>query len=134
MSLASSNNSSPGFQQRRWREQQGVAVPQAARGWTPPPDRHFKTQSCLCLGSAFEVKAFQPSPFRLRTKGAHLRSARAEARHAVSRQMHGDRTHGAEHQRQKLALQCQVACAPSTRGGGHQPRVCGGGGVAVGVA
>jgi hypothetical protein len=35
--------------------QQSVATPQAARGWARPPCRHFKTQSCCCLGSAFEV-------------------------------------------------------------------------------
>ena len=40
-------------------EQQTAATPQAARGWTPPPCRHFKIQSCCCLGSAFEVAAFQ---------------------------------------------------------------------------
>ena len=31
----------------------------AARGWSHTPCRHFKTQSCCCLGSAFEVAAFQ---------------------------------------------------------------------------
>jgi hypothetical protein len=31
------------------------------RGWVRPPCRHFKTQSCLRLGSAFEVAAF-PNP------------------------------------------------------------------------
>ena len=35
-------------------EQQSVASPQAARGWGHPPLRLFKTQSCFCLGSAFE--------------------------------------------------------------------------------
>jgi hypothetical protein len=40
-------------------ERQSVAAPQAARGWAHPPCRHFKTQSCFCLGSAFEVAAFQ---------------------------------------------------------------------------
>ena len=30
-----------------------------ARGWTRPPCRHFKIQSCCCLGSTFEVAAFQ---------------------------------------------------------------------------
>jgi hypothetical protein len=37
-----------------------VATPQAARGWAHPPYRHFKNPSCFCLGSAFEVAAFQP--------------------------------------------------------------------------
>jgi hypothetical protein len=39
--------------------QQSVATPHAARGWARPPCRHFKTQSCFCAGSAFEVAAFQ---------------------------------------------------------------------------
>ena len=33
-----------------FREQQSVATPQAARGWTHPPYRHFKIQSCFSLG------------------------------------------------------------------------------------
>jgi hypothetical protein len=36
-------------------QQQSVTTLQAARGWARPPCRHFKTQSCCCLGSAFEV-------------------------------------------------------------------------------
>jgi hypothetical protein len=36
-----------------------VATPQAARGWAHPPCRHFKNQSCCCLGCALEVAAFQ---------------------------------------------------------------------------
>ena len=36
-------------------EQQSVDTPQAARGWTRPPCRQFKIQSCVYLGSAFEV-------------------------------------------------------------------------------
>ena len=32
-----------------------VRTPQAARNWARPPCRHFKNQSCCCLGSAFEV-------------------------------------------------------------------------------
>jgi hypothetical protein len=32
-----------------------VATPQAARGRAHPPCRHFKIQSCIRLGSAFEV-------------------------------------------------------------------------------
>jgi hypothetical protein len=39
-------------------EQRSVATPQAARGWARPPCRHFKIQSCCCLGSALEVAAF----------------------------------------------------------------------------
>jgi hypothetical protein len=35
------------------------AIPQAARGRARPPCRHSKNQSCFCLGSAFEVAAFQ---------------------------------------------------------------------------
>jgi hypothetical protein len=42
-----------GCQQRRWR---------AARGWAHPPYRHFKIQSCCCLGSAFEVAASHDLP------------------------------------------------------------------------
>jgi hypothetical protein len=42
-----------------WREQKSVLTPQAARGWYHPPCGHFKSQSCCCLGSAFEVAAFQ---------------------------------------------------------------------------
>jgi hypothetical protein len=38
--------------------QKSVASPQTARGWTRPPCRHFKVQSCCCPGSAF-VAAFQ---------------------------------------------------------------------------
>jgi hypothetical protein len=34
--------------------EQSVASPQAARGWSHPPCRHFKNQSCCCLGSAFQ--------------------------------------------------------------------------------
>jgi hypothetical protein len=33
--------------------------PHAARGWARPPCRPFKIQSCCCLGSAFELAAFQ---------------------------------------------------------------------------
>ena len=40
-------------------QQQSVATQQAARGWVRPPCRHFKNQSCCCLGSAFEVATFQ---------------------------------------------------------------------------
>jgi hypothetical protein len=32
---------------------------QAARGWAHPRCRHFKIQSCCCLGLAFELAAFQ---------------------------------------------------------------------------
>jgi hypothetical protein len=42
-----------------WREQKSVLTPQAARGWYHPPCGHFKSQSCCCLESAFEVAAFQ---------------------------------------------------------------------------
>ena len=45
------------------RGQQSVATPQAARGWAHSPCRHFNIQSCCCLGSAFEVKAFQTMRF-----------------------------------------------------------------------
>jgi hypothetical protein len=38
---------------------ESVATPQAARGWTHPPCRHFKIQPCFCPGSAFEVAAIQ---------------------------------------------------------------------------
>jgi hypothetical protein len=34
---------------------EGVATPQAARGWAHPPCRRFKIQSCCCLGSAFQT-------------------------------------------------------------------------------
>jgi hypothetical protein len=40
-------------------EKQSVATSQAARGWARPPCRHFKIQSCFCVGSAFEEAAFQ---------------------------------------------------------------------------
>jgi hypothetical protein len=43
---ASVSSSAPGG------EQQSVATPQAARGWARPPCRHFKNQSCCCVGSA----------------------------------------------------------------------------------
>jgi hypothetical protein len=38
---------------------QSVATTQAARGWVIPRCRHFKNQSCFCLGSAFEVASLQ---------------------------------------------------------------------------
>jgi hypothetical protein len=38
-------------------EQKSVTTPQAARGWARPPCRHFKDQSCILPGSAFEVTA-----------------------------------------------------------------------------
>jgi hypothetical protein len=38
--------------------EQSVATPQAARCWARPPCRHFKTQSCCCLGSANELPLF----------------------------------------------------------------------------
>jgi hypothetical protein len=38
--------------------EQEIVATQAARGWAPPPRRHFKNQSCFCLGSAFEEAAF----------------------------------------------------------------------------
>ena len=41
-------------------EQQSVATPQAARGWSGLPFRHIKIQSCYCLGSAFEVWLSKP--------------------------------------------------------------------------
>jgi hypothetical protein len=41
-------------------EQQSVATPQAARGWARPPCRHFKSQSCCCVGSAFLTPATNP--------------------------------------------------------------------------
>jgi hypothetical protein len=40
-----------------------VATPQAERGWAAPICRPFKIQSCCCLGSAFEVAAFQTLGF-----------------------------------------------------------------------
>jgi hypothetical protein len=39
-------------------EQRSVATPQAARGWARPPCRHFKIQSCYCLGPAFRGGGF----------------------------------------------------------------------------
>jgi hypothetical protein len=50
-------------------EQQSVATPQSARGWTRPPCRHFNIQSCCCLGSAFEVAALQTLTLRLTCAG-----------------------------------------------------------------
>ena len=44
-----------------WR-QQSIATPQVARGRSRPPCRHFKTQSCSCLSSAFEVLPQQTLP------------------------------------------------------------------------
>jgi hypothetical protein len=41
-------------------EQPSVATPRAARGWTHPPCRHFKIQSCDRLGSAFEWRLSKP--------------------------------------------------------------------------
>jgi hypothetical protein len=38
---------------------QSVSTAQAASGWARPLSRHFKIQSCCCLGSPFEVAAFQ---------------------------------------------------------------------------
>jgi hypothetical protein len=38
--------------------EQSVATPQAARCWARPPCRHFKTQSCHCLGSGNELPLF----------------------------------------------------------------------------
>jgi hypothetical protein len=52
---AEGQDSGPGFQQRRW----STVTPQVARGWARPPCRHSNHQSCSCLGSAFEVAAFQ---------------------------------------------------------------------------
>jgi hypothetical protein len=46
------------------------------RGWVRPPCRHFKIQSCCCLGSAFEAAAFQtlantkPNPWQAQPRGA----------------------------------------------------------------
>jgi hypothetical protein len=40
-------------------EQQRRPTSQAAKLWARPSCRHFKIQSCCCLGSAFEVAAFQ---------------------------------------------------------------------------
>jgi WD40 repeat protein len=36
-------------------EQQSVASPQVARGWARSPCRHFKIQSCCCLGSVARI-------------------------------------------------------------------------------
>jgi hypothetical protein len=47
-----------GLQQRRWRAE-SVAAPQSARGWSNPPYKHCKIQSCCRLGFAFEVAASQ---------------------------------------------------------------------------
>jgi hypothetical protein len=41
-------------------EQQSVTTAQSARRWARPPYRHFKIQSCCCVGSFFEVAAFKP--------------------------------------------------------------------------
>ena len=40
-------------------EQQSVATPQASRVWARSPCRRVKIQSCVRLGSAFDVAAFQ---------------------------------------------------------------------------
>jgi hypothetical protein len=40
-----------------WRAAESVATPQAARGWARPRCRRFKSQSCCCVGCAFEVAA-----------------------------------------------------------------------------
>jgi hypothetical protein len=43
-------------------EEQSVATPHAARGWSHPLCRPFKTQSCCCLGSSFESSWCLPQP------------------------------------------------------------------------
>jgi hypothetical protein len=53
-------------------EQQSVATPHTARGWTCPPCRHFNIQSCCCLGPAFEAK---PSQVVLLCRRRSLRAA-----------------------------------------------------------
>ena len=40
-------------------EEQTVITAQAAKGGASPPCRHFKIQSCCCVGSAFDMSAFQ---------------------------------------------------------------------------
>jgi hypothetical protein len=42
-----------------WRVAERRHPTRAARGWVRTTYRHFKVQSCRCLGSAFEVAAFQ---------------------------------------------------------------------------
>jgi hypothetical protein len=60
------------FPTRRWREQQSVATSQTARERAHPPCRHSNNQSC-CLGSAFEVAAFQTQCFLIDRPHEHLR-------------------------------------------------------------
>jgi hypothetical protein len=43
-------------------EQQSVATPHAVRGWSHPPCRHIKIQSCCCLGSGSRWRT-KPSPW-----------------------------------------------------------------------
>jgi hypothetical protein len=57
-------------------EQQSVASLQAARGWSHPPCRHFKIQSCCCLGSAFECGGF-PNPHSTRLESFFVRDGYA---------------------------------------------------------
>jgi hypothetical protein len=65
----------------RFGEPVSVPTPQAARGRARPPCRHFKTQSCCCLGSAFE--------FRLPNPRYSVSSSAAERRHPTGRERKG---------------------------------------------
>jgi hypothetical protein len=64
--------------------------PQAARGRARPPCRHFKIQSCCCLGSAFEVSKplaehLSPPPLTVRGVGPYTQGQRAALRGDVRR-------------------------------------------------
>jgi hypothetical protein len=87
--LTSPTVASPSFGFRAGGEQQSVATPRSLGGWDSLPCRHFKDQSCFCLGSAFEVESIdrltEPELTRVWSgagdgKGEIVREASGESR------------------------------------------------------